>query len=208
MLNLTAAQNGDILFFGAGKTAVVNDSMGALRAKLGEDLNLFSKKWAPAWVIDFPMFEAAEGRLHALHHPFTAPKADSAFDLLKEPKKTLSRAYDMVINGYEVGGGSIRIHDQSMQQAVFSLLGISEEEASEKFGFLLDALQYGAPIHGGIAFGLDRLTMLITQTTNIRDVIAFPKTQTASCLMTQAPSAVSKAQLQELAIKTTEAIKP
>ncbi|MDA0911119.1 MAG: aspartate--tRNA ligase [Proteobacteria bacterium] len=202
VLEVTEAKDGDIIFFGAGKANIVNDSMGALRVKIGEDLKLHTKAWAPLWVVDFPMFEEADGRLYALHHPFTAPKVDNVDELKAHPEKALSRAYDMVINGYEVGGGSIRIHDQQMQQAVFELLGINEEEAKEKFSFLLDALQYGAPIHGGIAFGLDRLTMLITHTTNIRDVIAFPKTQTASCLMTEAPAEVSNEQLQELAIKT------
>ena len=202
VLEVTEAKDGDIIFFGAGKANIVNDSMGALRVKIGEDLKLHSKAWAPLWVVDFPMFEEADGRLYALHHPFTAPKVDNVDELKTHPEKALSRAYDMVINGYEVGGGSIRIHDQQMQQTVFELLGINEEDAKEKFSFLLDALQYGAPIHGGIAFGLDRLTMLITHTTNIRDVIAFPKTQTASCLMTEAPAEVSNEQLQELAIKT------
>ncbi|WP_100550926.1 aspartate--tRNA ligase [Caedibacter taeniospiralis] len=202
VLEITGANDGDIIFFGAGKVNVVNDSMGALRVKIGEDLKLYTKAWAPLWVIDFPMFEEADGRYYALHHPFTAPKVDSVDALKAYPENALSRAYDMVINGYEVGGGSIRIHDQKMQQMVFGLLGITEEEAKEKFSFLLDALQYGAPVHGGIAFGLDRLTMLITHTTNIRDVIAFPKTQTASCLMTEAPAEVSSAQLKELAIQT------
>ena len=201
VLEITGAQDGDIVFFGAGKTNIVNDSMGALRVKIGEDLNLHVKQWAPLWVVDFPMFEEADNRFYALHHPFTAPRVESIDELIANPEKVLSRAYDMVINGYEVGGGSIRIHDQKMQQTVFSLLGISENEAKEKFSFLLDALQYGAPIHGGIAFGLDRLTMLITHTANIRDVIAFPKTQTASCLMTEAPAEVSSEQLQELAIQ-------
>ncbi|MBK2124193.1 aspartate--tRNA ligase [Fangia hongkongensis] len=205
----TAAENGDMIFFGAGKANVVNDAMGALRVKLGHDLNLFTTKWAPLWVVDFPMFEEVDGRYHALHHPFTSPKENNPEALLADPQNTLSRAYDMVINGYEVGGGSIRIHDQKMQSAVFKLLGISEQEANEKFGFLLDALQYGAPSHGGIAFGLDRLAMLITGTTNIRDVIAFPKTQTASCLMTEAPSNVDSTQLTELGIKlTTKEDKP
>lgn len=202
VLEVIESKDGDIIFFGAGKANIVNDSMGALRVKIGEDLKLHTKAWAPLWVVDFPMFDEADGRLYALHHPFTAPKVDNVDELKAHSEKALSRAYDMVINGYEVGGGSIRIHDQKMQQTVFELLGIGEEEAKEKFSFLLDALQYGAPIHGGIAFGLDRLTMLITHTTNIRDVIAFPKTQTASCLMTEAPAEVSNEQLQELAIKT------
>ena len=208
ILKITESENGDIIFFGAGTTAIVNDSMGALRVKLGEDLNLYTKQWAPVWVIDFPMFEENNGRLYALHHPFTAPKTHDAEALAASPTQLLSRAYDMVINGCEVGGGSIRIHEPNMQSTVFSLLGISEQEASEKFGFLLNALQYGAPIHGGIAFGLDRLAMLITNTANIRDVIAFPKTQTAHCLMTEAPSVVDSSQLSELAIKTTNVDAP
>lgn len=203
ILEITGSQNGDIIFFGAGKASIVNDSMGALRVKIAEDLKLYSKPWAPVWVVDFPMFEENNGKLDALHHPFTAPQTDDAEALKAAPTECLSRAYDMVINGYEVGGGSIRIHDPKMQSMVFSLLGISGQEADEKFGFLLNALQYGAPIHGGIAFGLDRLAMLITDTTNIRDVIAFPKTQTAHCLMTEAPSKVDNSQLNELAIKTT-----
>lgn len=203
ILEITESQNGDIIFFGAGKASIVNDSMGALRVKIAEDLKLYSKPWAPVWVVDFPMFEENNGKLDALHHPFTAPQTDDAEALKAAPTECLSRAYDIVINGYEVGGGSIRIHDPKMQSMVFSLLGISGQEADEKFGFLLNALQYGAPIHGGIAFGLDRLAMLITDTTNIRDVIAFPKTQTAHCLMTEAPSKVDNSQLNELAIKTT-----
>jgi aspartyl-tRNA synthetase len=200
IIEKTGAKEGDVLFFGAGKTKVVNDSMGALRAKIGEDFELFSKKWAPLWVIDFPMFEEADGRLYAVHHPFTSPNVDTVEELSANPKKLLSRAYDMVINGYEVGGGSIRIHKEDMQAKVFNLLGISDEEARDKFGFMLDALSYGTPIHGGIAFGVDRLIMLLTGTSNIRDVIAFPKTQTASCLMTEAPSNVSLEQLNELGI--------
>ncbi|APC96683.1 aspartate--tRNA ligase [Francisella frigiditurris] len=200
VIERTGAKEGDLLFFGAGKTKVVNDSMGALRAKIGEDLELFTKEWAPLWVIDFPMFEKDDNRLYAVHHPFTAPKVESTEELMKNPEALISRAYDMVINGYEVGGGSIRIHKQDMQAKVFNLLGISDEEAREKFGFMLDALSYGTPIHGGIAFGVDRLIMLLTNTTNIRDVIAFPKTQTASCLMTEAPSTVSLEQLNELGI--------
>ena len=193
------AENGDILFFGADKEKIVNDAMGAFRVKVGHDLGLITKQWAPLWVVDFPMFEKVEGGLHALHHPFTAP--DSVSELNGDPLAINSRAYDMVINGYEVGGGSIRIHDQSIQRKVFDLLKITEEEANDKFGFLLNALKYGAPPHGGIAFGLDRLVMLLTETDNIRDVIAFPKTQTASCLMTAAPSEVELSQLQELGIK-------
>lgn len=207
VIEKTGAKEGDLLFFGAAKTKIVNDSMGALRAKIGEDLEIFDKKWAPLWVVDFPMFEEADGRLYAMHHPFTAPKIDTVADLDKDPKNLGSRAYDMVINGYEVGGGSIRIHQQDVQAKVFNLLGISDEEAQEKFGFMLDALSYGTPIHGGIAFGVDRLIMLLTGTTNIRDVIAFPKTQTASCLMTEAPSNVSLEQLNELGVAIKKADK-
>ena len=199
VIERTGAKEGDLLFFGAGKTKIVNDSMGALRAKIGEDLDLFTTKWAPLWVVDFPMFEKDDNRYYAMHHPFTAPQINSLEDL-ENPDKLLSRAYDMVINGYEVGGGSIRIHQQDIQAKVFNLLGISDEEAQEKFGFMLDALSYGTPTHGGIAFGVDRLIMLLTDTTNIKDVIAFPKTQTASCLMTEAPSSVSIEQLNELSI--------
>lgn len=200
VIEKTGAQVGDVLFFGAAKAKIVNDSMGALRAKIGEDFEIFTKDWAPLWVVDFPMFEKDDNRLYAVHHPFTAPKVETVEELTKDPENLLSRAYDMVINGYEVGGGSIRIHRQDMQAKVFNLLGISDEEAREKFGFMLDALSYGTPIHGGIAFGVDRLIMLLTNTTNIRDVIAFPKTQTASCLMTEAPSNVSLEQLNELGI--------
>ncbi|AXA32939.1 aspartate--tRNA ligase [Francisella adeliensis] len=207
VIEKTGAKEGDLLFFGAAKTKIVNDSMGALRAKIGEDLENFDKKWAPLWVVDFPMFEKADGRLHAMHHPFTAPKIETVADLDANPENLGSRAYDMVINGYEVGGGSIRIHQQDVQAKVFSLLGISDEEAQEKFGFMLDALSYGTPTHGGIAFGVDRLIMLLTGTTNIRDVIAFPKTQTASCLMTEAPSNVSLEQLNELGVAIKKADK-
>ena len=209
VIEKTGAKEGDLLFFGAGKAKMVNDSMGALRVKVGEDLEMFDKAWAPLWVVDFPMFEKDDNRLYAMHHPFTAPKIESIADLDKNPEDLGSRAYDMVINGYEVGGGSIRIHQQDVQAKVFNLLGISDEEAREKFGFMLDALSYGTPTHGGVAFGVDRLIMLLTSTTNIRDVIAFPKTQTASCLMTEAPSNVSLDQLNELGIvvKKTEADK-
>ena len=200
VIEKTGVKEGEVLFFGAGKTKIVNDSMGALRAKIGEDFELFDKKWAPLWVIDFPMFEKDDNRLYAMHHPFTAPQMDSIADLDSHPEKLLSRAYDMVINGYEVGGGSIRIHKQDIQAKVFNLLGVADEEAHEKFGFMLDALSYGTPTHGGVAFGVDRLVMLLTGTTNIRDVIAFPKTQTASCLMTEAPSNVSLEQLNELGV--------
>ena len=195
------AADGDILFFGADSTRVVSDGLGALRVKLGHDLNLLTHQWAPLWVVDFPMFEdAGDGHVAALHHPFTAPTVDA--DTLKiKPLDALSRAYDMVLNGTELGGGSIRIHDQAMQQAVFDVLNISAEEQREKFGFLLDALCYGAPPHGGLAFGLDRLVMLMLGATSIRDVIAFPKTQSATCLLTDAPGVVSVEQLKEVGVR-------
>ncbi len=195
------AKDGDILFFGADSTRVVSDALGALRVKLGHDLNLITHAWAPLWVVDFPMFEdAGDGQVAALHHPFTAPTVKPA-DLKARPLDALSRAYDMVLNGTELGGGSIRIHDQGMQQAVFEVLNISAEEQQEKFGFLLDALRYGAPPHGGLAFGLDRLVMLMLGATSIRDVIAFPKTQSATCLLTDAPGAVSPEQLKEVGVR-------
>ncbi|MCY4177996.1 MAG: aspartate--tRNA ligase [Endozoicomonadaceae bacterium] len=197
----TQAENGDLIFFGADDTSVVNESMGALRNKLGEDLSLYSCEWAPLWVVDFPMFEYdSETGWTALHHPFTAP-ACSEEALLASPGEALSRAYDLVLNGFEIGGGSIRIHQKSMQQAVFKLLAIDEQEQQEKFGFLLDALQYGAPPHGGFALGLDRIAMLMTHAASIREVIAFPKTLSSSCLMTQAPSEVDEEQLQQINIK-------
>ena len=199
------AQNGDIVFFGADKASIVNEALGALRIKVGEDMGLVEGNWAPLWVVDFPMFEALDdGSLTALHHPFTAPNC-SPEQLLEAPEGKLSRAYDMVLNGTELGGGSIRIHDQAMQRAVFKVLGISDEEAEEKFGFLLNALKYGAPPHGGLAFGLDRLIMLMTGSTSIREVIAFPKTQSAACLLTDAPGAVSATALRELNIKLRKA---
>ena len=203
VIDLTEAKTGDIIFFGADKSKVVNEALGNLREKLGHDLNLYNKEWAPIWVLDFPMFEVLDdGSLNAIHHPFTAPSVDSK-TLIDNPEDSLSKAYDLVINGSEVGGGSIRIHQSDMQKAVLTLLGIDDEEAKEKFGFLLDALDYGCPPHGGIAFGLDRLVMTLSQTESIRDVIAFPKTQTAACLLTDAPSSVSKAQLKDLNIKVT-----
>lgn len=195
------AQNGDLVFFGADKEKIVNEALGALRIKVGEDLNMLEREWAPLWVVDFPMFEEnSDGSLTALHHPFTAPSCTPA-ELLEQPDGKLSRAYDMVLNGTELGGGSVRIHDQEMQKAVFKVLGISDEEAEQKFGFLLNALKYGAPPHGGLAFGLDRLIMLMTDSSSIREVIAFPKTQSAACPMTDAPGEVSAAQLRELNIK-------
>lgn len=194
------AETGDIIFFGADTKKIVNEALGALRCKFGEDFNLYTCKWAPLWVIDFPMFEEVDGGWHALHHPFTAP-ACTVEELKANPGTALSLAYDMVLNGTELGGGSLRIHDQAMQQAVFEILSISTEEQQEKFGFLLDALKYGCPPHGGLAFGLDRIVMLILGVDSIRDVIAFPKTQSAACVMTEAPGNVNKTQLDELNIR-------
>ena len=203
ILERTGARSGDLIFFGADKANVVNDALGALRCKVGEDRGLVAEGWAPLWVVDFPMFEkdATGKRWTSLHHPFTAPSIDDADVLKADPGKALSRAYDMVLNGSEIGGGSIRIHDQDMQAAVFELLDISDEEAEEKFGFLLTALQYGCPPHGGVAFGLDRIVMLMAGAESIRDVIAFPKTQTASCPLTNAPGVVSAEQLKETGIR-------
>jgi aspartyl-tRNA synthetase len=203
ILERTGATNGDLIFFGADKARVVNDALGALRVKLGEDRGLVAEGWQPLWVVDFPMFEMdpASGRWHSLHHPFTAPAIDGVDGLQSDPGNVLSRAYDMVLNGSEIGGGSIRIHDQETQAAVFALLGISDEEAEEKFGFLLRALEFGCPPHGGIAFGLDRIVMLMAGADSIRDVIAFPKTQTASCPLTNAPGVVSGEQLRETGIR-------
>ena len=203
ILDRTGAADGDLIFFGADKAKVVNESLAALRVKLGHDLDLLQGDWKPVWVVDFPMFEYDEkdGRFYALHHPFTAPSVGTIDELEANAELALSRAYDVVLNGTEIGGGSIRIHRPDMQRAVFKLLGIGEEEAREKFGFLLDALEYGAPPHGGIAFGLDRLVMLMTGSNSIREVMAFPKTQTASCLLTEAPAPVEDAQLRELGIR-------
>lgn len=199
----TGGQNGDLIFFGADKASIVNDALGNLRNRIAHDLELLQGEWAPMWVIDFPMFEfnEDENRWESLHHPFTAPNTTDIEQIRQEPGKASSRAYDLVLNGIELGGGSIRIHDADMQAAVLELLGISEEEAREKFGFLLDALTYGCPPHGGIAFGLDRIVMLMAGSETIRDVIAFPKTQSASCLLTSAPSPAGARQLRELGIK-------
>ncbi len=207
ILDRVGAVDGDIVFFGADKAKIVSEALGALRIKLGHDLNLLTCEWAPLWVVDFPMFEENDdGSLTAMHHPFTAPSC-SPEELEANPAAALSRAYDMVLNGTELCGGSIRIHDKAMQQTVFRVLGISEEEQEEKFGFLLDALKYGAPPHGGLAFGLDRLVMLMTGASSIREVIAFPKTQSAACVMTQAPGVVDNKALRELHIRLREQAK-
>ncbi|WP_026973430.1 aspartate--tRNA ligase [Aliagarivorans marinus] len=195
------AKDGDLILFGADNARTVCEAMGALRLKVGEDLGLVSDEWKPLWVVDFPMFEEIDGKLHAMHHPFTAPvEGVSPEQLLADPANIDSNAYDMVLNGVELGGGSVRIHRQEMQAAAFEALGISDEEAQDKFGFLLDALQYGAPPHAGLAFGLDRLVMLMTGASSIRDVMAFPKTTTAACPLTNAPSAANPAALEELAL--------
>lgn len=203
IMKRTGAEDGDLIFFGADKAKIVNEALGALRVKLGEDRGLMADGWHPIWVVDFPMFEWDDqaDRWNALHHPFTAPKEDQLELLDSDPGACNSRAYDMVINGTEVGGGSIRIHSSDVQEKVFRLLGIGEEEAQEKFGFLLEALNYGCPPHGGLAFGLDRLVMLLVGANSIREVMAFPKTQTAACMLTSAPSEVSSAQLRELSIR-------
>lgn len=203
IINKSSAGNGDLLFFGADKKEIVNASLGALREKIGLDLNMVTSTWQPLWVVDFPMFEWDKDTKHwtSLHHPFTSPTSKTPQELVNAPGDALSLAYDMVINGVEVGGGSVRIHKKDMQAAVFEVLEISKQEAEEKFGFLLKALQYGAPPHGGIAFGLDRLVMLMTGSQSIRDVIPFPKTQTATCLLTDAPAQVSESQLKELNIR-------
>jgi aspartyl-tRNA synthetase len=203
IMERTGAQDGDLVFFGADKATIVNEALGALRVKLGEDLGRVEAGWRPLWVVDFPMFEwdEKENRWGALHHPFTAPREADINMLEDNPGECLSRAYDMVLNGSEIGGGSQRIYRHQVQEKVFRLLGISDEEAQQKFGFLLEALKFGCPPHGGIAFGLDRLVMLMTGASSIREVMAFPKTQTAACLLTSAPSEVSETQLRELGIR-------
>jgi aspartyl-tRNA synthetase len=206
ILERSGAADGDLIFFGADKAATVNDALGALRVKLGHDLGRLESGWRPLWVVDWPMFEwdGGEKRWHALHHPFTAPAVADADALRAAPGEALSRAYDLVLNGTELGGGSIRIHDPAMQRAAFEVLGIGDAEAEEKFGFLLEALRYGAPPHGGIAFGLDRLVMLMVGAESIREVIAFPKTQTATDLLTGAPGPADPAQLRELGLRVRE----
>jgi len=209
IMQRVGAEDGDIVFFGADKAKIVNEALGALRCKLGEDLGMIEKEWAPVWVVDFPMFEMDDktAKMTAIHHPFTQPKATTE-EILNhdEPHQMLSRAYDLVINGIEVGGGSVRIHDTHMQAAVLKLLGISEEEAEEKFGFLLKALKFGCPPHAGMAFGLDRLVMIMAKRDSIRDVIAFPKTQSAACLLTDAPGSVDNVQLADLALRFRKAL--
>ena len=203
IMQRTGAESGDLIFFGADTVKVVNESLGALRVKVGNDLNMVAEGWSFLWVVDFPMFDhvAEDNSWTALHHPFTAPSTDDPAELEANHGSMLSRAYDMILNGVELGGGSIRIHKVDMQEKVLDLLGIDEQEAEDKFGFLLNALKFGCPPHGGIAFGLDRLIMLMTGTSSIRDVMAFPKTQTAACLLTSAPSEVSERQLKELSIR-------
>lgn len=204
LLERVGAENGDIVFFGADKAKVVNDAMGALRVKIGHDLKLATCEWAPMWVVDFPMFEETDdGKWTSVHHPFTLPKG-TVEDMKTNPGQALSVAYDMVLNGTEIGGGSLRIYTLEMQKAVFEALGISDSEAEDKFSFLLDALKYGAPPHGGLAFGLDRLVMLMTGANSIREVIAFPKTKTAECPLTQAPAPVDANQLRDLGIRLRE----
>ncbi|MCP3428108.1 aspartate--tRNA ligase [Opacimonas viscosa] len=204
LLMRTGAQTGDILLFGSDTYNVVTESLGALRLKVGNDLSLNQGEWRPLWVVDFPMFEEVDGQFHALHHPFTAPRDMTPEELAANPATALSNAYDMVLNGCELGGGSVRIHQQDMQATVFDILGITKEEAQSKFGFLLEALQYGTPPHAGLAFGLDRLVMLMTGASSIRDVMAFPKTTTAACPLTNAPGVANSEQLTELAITTVK----
>ncbi len=206
ILSRTAAKDGDLIFFGADSFKVVSDALGALRLKVGQDQKLVANEWKPLWVTDFPMFEYDPDakRWAAMHHPFTAPVNDDPAALKADPESALSKGYDMVLNGSEIGGGSVRIHRQDMQSTVFELLGIDADEAKLKFGFLLDALKFGAPPHGGIAFGLDRLSMLMAGADSIREVIAFPKTQTAADPLTDAPTTVSEAQLKELHIRVRQ----
>ncbi len=203
IIERTAAETGDLIFFGADKAGIVNEALGALRVKLGHDRGLVERGWRPVWVVDFPMFERDEkyDRWTAIHHPFTRPKVENAAELAADPANAKSQAYDLVLNGTEVGGGSIRIHSAEMQAEVLKQLGISDEEAEAKFGFLLEALKYGCPPHGGLAFGLDRLVMLMTGAASIREVIAFPKTQSAACVLTNAPSSVADEQLRELGVR-------
>lgn len=209
ILERTQANAGDLIFFGADHEKIVCEALGALRVRIGHDLGLCETGWRPLWIVDFPMFDTADdGQINALHHPFTAPQQKNPQKLFEQPTNSLSRAYDMVINGHEIGGGSIRIDNAMMQQTVFKILGISEKEAQDKFGHLLRALECGCPPHGGIAFGIDRLAMLMTESPSIRDVIAFPKTQTGSCPLTQAPSHVDFNQLRELGVKVTKHTPP
>jgi aspartyl-tRNA synthetase len=202
------AEVGDVIFFMADKAPIAYDSLGALRVQLGHDLDLVTPGWEILWVTDFPMFAKDDktGRWQAMHHPFTAPQVQDLQMVQQDPGSVLSRGYDLVLNGFELGGGSIRIHQTELQQKIFELLGLSAEEAEEKFGFMLEALKYGAPPHGGIALGVDRLAMLLTGSSSLRDVIAFPKTQSASCLLTQAPNRVAATQLQELGIATIKSL--
>jgi len=209
IIERTGAANGDIIFFGADKTKIVNDALGALRSKIGHEKGFTNgKAWEPIWVVDFPMFEYDDeaGRWNACHHPFTSPKDEHLQFLETDPGKCLAKAYDLALNGWEIGGGSVRIHKEAVQSQVFRALNIGAEEAQLKFGFLLDALQYGAPPHGGLAFGLDRIVTMMTGAESIRDVIAFPKTQRAQCLLTQAPSAVDEKQLRELHIRLRQQV--
>lgn len=207
IISRTGAQTGDIILFGADQATVVAESMGALRLKAGEDFNLLEGQWRPLWVVDFPMFEKINGSFHAVHHPFTAPRGVTPQELEANPANRVSDAYDMVLNGCELGGGSVRIHNQEMQSAVFRILGITDEEAKEKFGFLLEALRYGTPPHAGLAFGLDRIIMLMTGASSIRDVMAFPKTTTAACPLTNAPGFANPQQLAELGIAVVKTAK-
>ncbi len=208
ILERTGAANGDLILFGADKANIVAEAMGALRLKVGEDFDLLQGDWKPLWVIDFPMFErTSDGGLHAMHHPFTAPSGITPAELEADPTAAISDAYDMVLNGCELGGGSVRIYDAEMQSAVFRILGINDEEAQEKFGFLLEALKYGTPPHAGLAFGLDRMVMLMTGASSIRDVMAFPKTTTAACPLTNAPGFANPVQLEELGVSVVEAKK-